>query len=284
MAEETKARSGTTEDRYRVQSLGRALDLLDLVARAGKDGGRLSDFARELALSKAAIYAMLQTRLARGFVADTGDGGSRRYRLGMSLARLGDQAIGNIAIADIALPILRELTAEIDLTSRVAVMEDGFAVVVGRVDAPGAVRFDLKLGRREMPHCTAVGKVLLASLPREQALGILRRTGLPHRSSHTLTTEAEVMRDLTDTLKRGYAIDDEEDAEGVMCIGACIFDRSGAAAGAISVTGLMQRIRDRGVEDVGRSVMRHADRVSAAMGGPSIAEAWHERRAGPRQA
>ncbi len=279
MRGEAVAGAGATEDRYRVQSVGRALDLLDLVARAGTDGGRLSDLARGLVLSKAATYAMLQTLLARGFVADIGEGTSRRYRLGMSLARLGDQAIGNISLADIALPILRELTAEIEFTSRVAVMDDGFAVVIGRVDAPGTIRFDLRLGRRELPHCSAVGKALLASLPSEQARAVLRRTGLPERSPHTLTTESALMHDLADTLRRGYAIDDEEDAEGVVCVGACVFDRSGAAAGAISVTGLKQRILDRGTGVVGHAVIRHADRISAAMGGPPVAEAWRERRA-----
>jgi len=77
-------------ERYRVQSLGRALDLLELIAARGKDGARLTDLARALDMSKAAVYALLQTLLARGFLSDTGEGPNRRYRLGNSLARLGD--------------------------------------------------------------------------------------------------------------------------------------------------------------------------------------------------
>jgi len=79
-------------ERYRVQSLGRALDLIELIAARGKDGARLTDLARALDMSKAAVYALLQTLLARGFLADFGEGPSRRYRLGLSLARLGDLA------------------------------------------------------------------------------------------------------------------------------------------------------------------------------------------------
>jgi len=78
----------TTDDRYRVQSLGRALDLVELVANRGKDGARLTDLAREVGMSKAAVYALLQTLLARGFLSDFSEGANRRYRLGMSLARL----------------------------------------------------------------------------------------------------------------------------------------------------------------------------------------------------
>src|SRR5262245_25178962 len=120
MAERRKT-AAAAQARYRVQSLGRALDLLDLVARQGREGARL---ARELGLSKPATYAILQTLLARGFLADIGSGPARHYRLGFSLVRLGDLALANITLADAALPTLRQLTAELGLTSRVAILDD----------------------------------------------------------------------------------------------------------------------------------------------------------------
>src|SRR5690242_14392302 len=172
----------TIDERYRVQSLGRALDLLEMVAVRGKDGARLTDLARELGMSKAAVYALLQTLLARGFLSDIGEGANRRYRLGLSLTRLGDIALANIAIADAAMPELRKLTADLGMPSRLAILDDGYAVVVGRVDAPGSIRFDSALGRREMPHCSAVGKALLAAMPREEAQRILERGELTRRT------------------------------------------------------------------------------------------------------
>jgi IclR family acetate operon transcriptional repressor len=95
------------DERYRVQSVGRALDLLELIAARGKDGARLTDLARALGMSKAAVYALLQTLLARGFLADFSEGAHRRYRLGLSLARLGDLAVAEVALADTAMPELR---------------------------------------------------------------------------------------------------------------------------------------------------------------------------------
>lgn len=262
------------DNRYRVQSLGRGLDLLELIARRGKGGARLTDLADELSLSKAAAYALLQTLLAHGFVADRGEGTTRRYRLGMTLVRLGEEAIGMIDLAEIALPRMRELTAEVGLTSRVAVLDDGYAVVIGRVDAPGAVRFDAALGRRELPHCSAVGKALLAALPTDQAKSILGRIELPRRTPHTITATGALMHELALTAERGYAVDDEEDTEGVVCVGTCVFDRAGKAAGAISVTGLKQQTRDRDQQRLAAVLIGFADRISAEMGGPANAEAW----------
>ena len=69
---ETERQEGA--ERYRVQSLGRALDLLELVAARGREGARLTDLALAQGLSKAATYAILQTLLAHGFVADAGAG------------------------------------------------------------------------------------------------------------------------------------------------------------------------------------------------------------------
>jgi IclR family acetate operon transcriptional repressor len=260
-------------ERYRVQSLGRALDLLELIAARGREGARLTDLALGQGLSKAATYAILQTLLAHGFVADAGAGANRRYRLGLSLARLGDLAVGNIALADIALPVLRELTAEIGLTSRVAILDEGYAVVVGRIDAPGAVRFDSALGRRELPHCSAVGKALLAARPAEDARAILRKIGLPRRTPKTITSLGALMSDLAETARRGYAVDDEEDTEGVACIGACVFDRNGQAAGAISVTGLKPRDWLGRQEALAQDVIRFAARISRQLGGDGPPEA-----------
>lgn len=267
------------DNRYRVQSLGRGLDLVDMIAERGKDGARLTDLARQMSLSKAATYAMLQTLLARGFVSDRGESTDRRYYLGLALARLGEVALDNIALADIALPILRELTAKVGLTSRVAVSDDGYAVVVGRIDAPGAVRFDAALGRRELPHSSAVGKILLATLVPDEARAILERLGLPRRTSHTVTKIPPLMRELKDVAERGYAVDDQEDTEGVLCLGAGIFDHNGQIAGAVSITGLKQSMPDSEIAPLSRTLIEYADRVSAALGGFPAAKAWAQVRA-----
>jgi IclR family acetate operon transcriptional repressor len=254
------------DERYRVQSLGRALDLIELIANRGKDGARLTDLARELSMSKAAVYALLQTLLARGFLSDVSEGANRRYRLGLSLARLGDMAVANIAIADVAMPELRKLTGDLGMTSRLAILDDGYAVVVGRVDAPGSIRFDAALGRREMPHCSAVGKALLAAMPREEAQAILERTPLPKRTPRTVTTVPQLMKELAISRERGYAIDDEEDTEGVACIGSCVYSRGGNVAGAISVTGLKPRDWRNRIGELSDRVRQCALSVSQQLG------------------
>jgi IclR family acetate operon transcriptional repressor len=256
-------------DRYRVKSVDRAVTVLEALGDAGADGLTVSDVGKAVGVSKSTAFALLATLLDRGFVADSGEGASRRYRLGMALARLGDRVVAQTGVRDVAMPVLRELTEATGLTSRLAVLEDGWAVVIGRVDAPGAVRFTSQLGQRELPHSSGVGKALLATLPEDRVRELVTATGMPRRTDKTLTDIDVLLRDLAGTRDRGYAVDDEEDAEGVFCVGATFTDHRGQVVGGISVTGLKLDLPAWRIHQLGEAVRARADRIAVALGAPA---------------
>ena len=151
-------------------------------------------------------------------------------------------------------------------------VRDGpYAVVTARVDAPGAVRFASYLGKREYPHCTSAGKALLASLPPEQARALAVETGMPARTERTITDPDDLLRDLELSAVRGYTIDDEEDCEGVFCVGAAVYDRSGECVAAISGTGLKLNRPTWRMDELGLAIRDAADQITVALGGPSFA-------------
>lgn len=263
------ATRGPLEERYRVQSVERAFQLLESIAAAGPEGLTLTDLARAIGVSKSTAYAILQTMLGGGFVADTGAGMTRRYRLGMALARLGDVVVSQIALRDVALPVLRTLVQETHLAARVAVLDEPYAVVIARVDAPdSAVRFAVNLGKREHLHCSAVGKAMLAALDRDAARSMLSLAGMPGKTPHTITDETTLFAELDTIAERSYAVDDEEDVEGVFCVGAAVHDRTGRCAGAISVTGIKRDLPSWRVAQLGANVHEHALRISTLLGAP----------------
>ena len=262
-------RTVVSEDRYRVRSVERAFVLLEALAEAGPEGTTLSDLGRTLGVSKSTAYAILQTLLSGGFVADAGAGMSRRYRLGMALARLGDVVVSQIALRDVAMPVLRDLTALTGLASRVAVLDEPYAVVIGRIDAPRAnSRFAANLGKREHLHCSAVGKAMLAVLPKPTVHEIVAAAGLPGKTRKTITDEFVLLSELDMVGQRGYAIDDEEDAEGVFCVGSAVLDHSARCIGAVSVTGLKLDLPAWRVEQLGQTIRDHAARISTLLGAP----------------
>jgi IclR family acetate operon transcriptional repressor len=260
----------STDDRYRVHSVERALELLGTLAEAGPDGMTLSDLGRSLEVSKSSAYAILQTMLAHGFVADSGEGMGRRYRLGMALARLGDIVTSQIALRDVAVPVLRSLTAATGLTSRVAVFEEPHAVVIGSIDAANsAIQFASNLFKRELMHSSAVGKSMLATLDEEHVRLLLRQAGMPRKTSRTITDPDEMLRELEDVAQQGYALDDEEDVDGVFCVASVVLDYTGRCAGAISVTGLRLDLPDSRLHELGVATREHARRISELLGAPA---------------
>src|ERR1700677_790186 len=80
------------DQRYRLRSVERALDALELLAAAGQGGMTLTALAGRPAVAKSNAFAALQTLAARGYAAESGPRLDRRYRLGISLAKLGDAA------------------------------------------------------------------------------------------------------------------------------------------------------------------------------------------------
>jgi IclR family transcriptional regulator, acetate operon repressor len=257
---------------YRLQSVERALDALEILAAAGADGMTLTELTERLSVSKSTAFALLHTLISRGYVADSGTRLSRRYRLGMALATLGDAAAEQSPLVSIAMPVLQSVTDATGLTTRLVVPDGAFAVVAARVDAPGSVKFASYLGKREYPHCTSAGKALLAALPPDQARQLAVDAGLPSRTPRTITDPDVLMRDLELSAGRGYAIDDEEDAEGVFCVGAAVYDRTGAPIAAVSGTGLKLNRPSWRMDELGVVLRDAADAISTGLGGPKFAD------------
>lgn len=261
-----KQRMRISESRYTVGSVRKALLMLEALGAAGPEGMTVTDLARQLHIAKSTAFACLQTLAAHDFVGDVRDGENRRYRLGMALARRGEATVSNISLTEVGLPILRTLMDRTELTARLAVLKDGHAVVVASVQARGTVRLATYPGHRELLHCSAIGKALLAMLRPDEARAILRDVGLVRRTERTIVDRRLLQRELAAVRERGYAVDDEEDTRGVVCVGAAALDRRGEAACALSVTEVRSTDDEKPVAWLGEVVRTHADRLAASLG------------------
>jgi IclR family transcriptional regulator, acetate operon repressor len=257
-------------DRYTVRSVARAIALIDLVSATQPPGLSLSELARGLEASKSATLALVRTLVSAGYIRDTKPG--PRYTLGTAFIRLGDIAGMQLPLGKLCRPILEELSRTTTMTSRVAVSDGGFPVFIDRVDGPGSVRFHAPLGQREIPYASAAGKAILATLPEEQVRRVCMEAGLTRRTAHTITDIATLLDNLVLTRGRGFALDDEEDAEGVLCAAAAFFDHGGSCAGAVSVTGIKGDLTAWRIEELGRTVRLAGDRISKLLGGRAYAE------------
>jgi IclR family transcriptional regulator, acetate operon repressor len=254
--------------RYEVKSVARALDLLELLSDHADEGLSVTEAAAAMGASKSATFAMLQTLVGRGYASDLDRG--RRYRLGSAVLRLSDSHTRSMTLIDLARPTMRALTEETGWASRLAIHDNGYPVFIDRVDGPGSIRFHMPLGLREAPHRSAAGKAILAGLDEGRVRAIAHETGLTRVTPRTITDVDTLLADLALVRIRGFAVDDEEDTSGVLCVGAAFQDRDGGPAGAVSITGLKADIPDWRLQELGRIVRAHADDMARAIGG----QAW----------
>ncbi|MHB8191299.1 MAG: IclR family transcriptional regulator [Ferrimicrobium sp.] len=262
---DTNQNVANNAERYTVKSVARALKLVSIVADGPAHGLSLSELAKALGASKSTTLSMARTLVGAGYLSDAKPG--PRYCLGTNLVRLGDIASQRLPLGDLCRPILMSLAEETRMTSRVAINDHGYPVFIDRVDGPGSVRFYTPLGQREIPYASAAGKALLSTFPESQVREICAETGLTPRTSHTITEIETLIDNLALARDRGFAVDDEEDAEGVFCASAAFFDHTGKCAGALSVTGIKGDLASWRVDEIGQSIKKYAEKITEFLNG-----------------
>src|SRR3982074_1463786 len=214
----------------------RAMNILEAAAQR-RDGLTNSEISRKLGIPKSSASYILRTLEKRGYLRREAETG--RYRLGLKILSLGGDAQAGLDIADMALPFMRSLVERIRLTVHLAVLDQGEAVYIEKVEAPGFFKVNTWVGRRRFLHSTSVGKCLLAWLPKQEVEAIAKQQGLKKRTPETITSMPKLLADLDRVKQSGFAVDDEENSLGARCLGAPIFDTMGNVTAALGASGTL---------------------------------------------
>jgi DNA-binding IclR family transcriptional regulator len=245
--------------RQRVQSLDRALDLLEALSDADELG--VSELAARTGLVPSTAHRLLATLVARGYAAQNPATG--RYLTGYKLLELTSglqDRLGRLRAA--ARPHLEAIQRETGETTNLVVLEGRNAVYVDTVGGSRSVRLFIEVGQAIPAHTSGSGKALLAWRSPEDLAALFDSEPLAASTPRTLTSMAALEHDLERVRRQGYATDDEEHELGVACVATPVLDAAGQALAAISVTGPAPRI-DAGPLAV--LLREHARQVSAAL-------------------
>lgn len=245
------------------QALSRGLALLESLA-ATEGGATLTAVAERLALPAPTAHRLLATLEQAGYV-QQGPGGE--WLVGVRAFRVGSAFLDHRNLVVQAYPHLKRLMEQSGETTNLAVIDDGEAVVVEQVQCRELMRMSTKLGARAPLHASGVGKAMLAAMPDGAVNAALAKRGLVGHTARTLTSRERLALELEATRERGYAIDDEEHADGLRCVAAPIWDENGEAWAAVSLAGPTSRITPARVDALGRLVRAVADDITVALGG-----------------
>ena len=219
-----------------VQSLQRAFGLLELVA-AHRGSVSLSELATASGLPPPTLHRLARTLVGLGYLRQEP---SRQYALGPRLLLLTDSS--STMLDSLAQPHLQHCVDEIGETANLAMLDGDLVAYVAQAPGRHSMRMFTEVGRRVLPHCTAVGKALLARSSDAEVRGLLARTGLPRHTPHTITDPDELLAQLRRVRRRGFAMDEGEQEVGVRCVAVAV--PGSAIRLAMSISGPAPRMSD----------------------------------------
>lgn len=232
--------------------------MLKLVAA---EGGEMSTavIAAKMGLTQGTANRIIRALMAEGLLAQNPK--TTNYFLGSTTVLLGQAAQLGFGL-DKAMPVLEQVNRDTGESVNLVVREWNESVVLMRVASTLPLRFEQRIGARFPLYATASGKAILAaSSDSEDYLAQLPKR-LPGITDHTLKTPAELEKQLDEIRKRGFSIDEEENVDGVRCVGAAVLDPTGVALAALVIQVPSVRMPPRRVKELGHIVQQAAREVA----------------------
>jgi len=243
-----------------VQSVDRALTILEVLARTGEAG--VTEIAGELGVHKSTAFRLVSTLESHRLVEQTSERG--RYRLGVGVLRLAGATTARLDLVQEARPVCRQLAADTGETVNIAVLSESSALYLDQIAGSSALQPHNWVGQHIPLHATSNGKVLLSGLDDKAATDLLGT--LSRYTDTTITKKGKLREELAAVREQGYAVAVDELEEGLTAIAAPIRNAHGDVIASMSVSGPTFRLSEERVETVVPQLVEAAAEVSHRLG------------------
>lgn len=250
-----------------VQTIERVSSILDILGQSPQ-GISIRELSAKINLPKGTIHRLLSSLSYFGYVRQ--DSKTRNYFLGFRLMELGNLLLSQLDLRKEAESFLRDLAERTKETVHMVIMDRDEVVYIEKVELDhhsSGLRMASRVGLRNPAHSSAVGKVLLSHLPVEELDELIKEKGLAKRTENTITDTPQLKEHLKSVRTQGYAVDDEENERGIRCVAAPIYNETGRAVAAISISGPAFRVTKKMVQEtLKKEVMETAFKISQRLG------------------
>jgi len=213
-------------------SLQKGFRVLELLALRGPRS--VGEIATELGLENSNASRLLKSLAEIGYATQSIRRG--QYQLSPRVLMLAQGYLAGEQLLKEAQPILHELALAVRASAHLGVLVDNQAIVVAKAPSPERLQVSTKVGGQIPLHASALGKVLLASLAKEELDRLLRRT-LTAFTPKTITRAESLRKAIEQVRREGYAFEAGEEHPGIGCIGVPVRNPSGQWIAAISMAG-----------------------------------------------
>ncbi|MEW5913943.1 MAG: IclR family transcriptional regulator [Thermodesulfobacteriota bacterium] len=250
-------------DKNYIKSFAKGIAIMELLGGAPEPLS-LTQIANHLVTTKTTAQRFLNTLILLGYVRRV-DG--KKYLLGNKVLSLAFRFLHSEGVYSHARPYLDDLSNELDRSVSMGVLDDTEVLVIFRKERTRFYPFAVYVGSKTPSYCTAMGKVLLASLSDEDMKALLERANLFKVTSKTVVSKTEILKEAKRTRERGYAIVDQEFSLDLYAIGVPLLNHSNEVVASVSIS---LKVRDKDdpklVERAKASLFAAGQQISQGLG------------------
>lgn len=246
----------------KLDAVAKSLQVIDLLSKYPR-GLSISELTNKLGFPKSTIHRIVSTLAAYDYVSQNLE--SKKYSLSLKFLSIGRVILSNFDVRNIANKHLHKLHERCNETIHLAILRNDRVIYIDKIEKPGGLSLATYIGFSTDPHAAAGGKVLLSSLSQDEVMYIYKNRPLKIYGKNTITNMAQLLEELENIRKLGYAIDNEEYYEGVRCVAAPIW-AGGRIIASISITGsIFTMTMERINQELAGMVLKTGEEISNEM-------------------
>ena len=246
----------------KINSIRKTAQILSLFSRSAKLD--VDEISQALGMPKSSAYRYVKDLCAESFLGY--DASVKKYSVGPILLRLAANAIDGDPLREIAKPFMTNLARQTNETVFLTAVRGGHAVCIERIECTkNSIRFIVDRGDLFPLHASAIGRVLMAYLPKKEQEKVIAK-GLEKITPATIIDPVKLKKALEQVRRNGFCYSDQELNPGGRCVAAPIFDSSGKVVGGLGIAVPVYRFPESQVKEVQEAILKCTRTISSKLG------------------
>jgi len=249
--------------KYPIKVLINTFNILNYFIKKGRPVA-LTELSEKLNIYPSTIHRILDTLRYLKYIDQISD--SEKYQLGLKSLELGTAKLSQIDLIKEVMPFLNEISRKYNENVYLGVLFENMVLYLAKKETPRKIRVVTHLGARAYFNCTALGKVLMAFIPKDEREKIYKNIGFPRFTKNSITNKKQFEEEIKKVKRQGFAIDSEESEKDIQCIAIPIRDYSTHVIAALSISGPSYRFNVKKQINLKNEIIEYGQKISKSLG------------------
>ncbi len=244
------------------RTLARGLEMLELLGEH-PEGLELNQIAKQMMLPKSSAFNLVYTLVHLKYVRKQEETG--RYQLGLRLFEVGSAAVHHVDITSVLRQYMGDIAKVCNETMHCGVLSGMDVLYIDKIESTQSIRMSSHVGTRMPLYATAMGKAFLACLPDIKVREMYANIPLAELTPHTIASLEDLIGQLAQIRRLGYATENQESNLNVSCIGIAILNRDDLPEYALSISAPSFRMEEKEILAYGQLLLRAKRKIERVL-------------------